>query len=117
MPCANLREDIGGGGRDEQKIDALRDGDVLDGAFDVGGRGVVGAEHFGDDFLAGERGEGERSDEFLGGAGHHDLHVELFLLQAADEFRGFVGSDSAGDAQSDLHRSEARAAASQRIER
>ena len=29
-------EDVGGGGRDEKKIDALRDGDVFDGAFDVG---------------------------------------------------------------------------------
>ena len=47
-------------------------------------------EHFGDDFFAGERGEGERSDEFLRRAGHHDLHVELFLLQAAHQFRGFV---------------------------
>ena len=31
-----VRENIGGGRRDEQKINSLRDGDVLDGAFDVG---------------------------------------------------------------------------------
>ena len=33
-------ENVGGGGSDEQQIDALRDGDVFDGAFDVGGRRI-----------------------------------------------------------------------------
>ena len=60
------------------------------------GAELAGAEHFGDDFLPGERGEGERGDEFLRGAGHHDLHVEFFLLQAAHELRGLVGCHSAG---------------------
>ena len=32
-----LGHDIGGGRRDHQRVDALRDGDMLDGAFDVGG--------------------------------------------------------------------------------
>ena len=54
-------------------------------------------------FLSGERGEGQRGDEFLGGAGHDDLHVELFLLQAADEFGGFVGRYAAGYAESEFH--------------
>ena len=31
-------EDVGGGRRDQEKIDPLRHGDVLDGAFDVGRR-------------------------------------------------------------------------------
>ncbi len=101
---SEVREDVGGGRRDEKQVDALRHGDVLDGALDVRGRvGALGAEHFGDYFFAGERGEGERRNEFLRGAGHHDLHVELFLLQAADELRGLVGSDSARDSESDFH--------------
>ena len=64
---------------------------------------AASAEHFGDNFFSGERGEGERRDEFLRRARHHHLHVELFLLQAADELRGLVGCNSAGDAESDLH--------------
>ena len=31
-------ENVGSGGSDEQKINALRDGDVFDGAFDIRGR-------------------------------------------------------------------------------
>ena len=77
----------------------------------LAGSAPCGAEHFGDDFLSGERGEGERRDEFLGGARHHDLHVELFLLQAADKLRGFVSSDSTGDAESDLHGEKPKAPA------
>ena len=103
MPCANFAEDVGSRRRDQQQIDALRDGDMFDRAFDVGRRGILRAKHFGDDFLPGERGEGERRDEFLGRARHHHLHVELFLLQAAHELRGFVSRHSAGDAQCDLH--------------
>ena len=68
----------------------------------LAGAGIFRAEHFGDDFFPGERGEGERSDEFLGRAGHHHLHVELFLLQAAHQFGGFISGHSAGDAESDL---------------
>ena len=89
-------EDVGGGGRDEQQVNSLGDGYVFDGAFDVGGGGACGGEDVGDDFLSRERGEGQRSDEFLGGAGHYDLDVELFGLQAADQFGGFVGRDAAG---------------------
>src|SRR6202034_2002132 len=66
-------------------------------------------EHFGDDLLSGEGGEGKRRDEFLGGAGHHDLHVELFLLQAANEFRRFVSSHSASDTEGNFHNVSIRA--------
>ena len=69
----------------------------------LAGRGILGAEHFGDDFFAGERGEGERRDEFVRRARHHHLHVEIFLLQAAHQFRGFVSCHSAGDAKRDFH--------------
>ena len=96
-------ERVRSGGGYQKQVDALRHGNVLDGAFHVGGAGFLRAEHFGDDFLAGDCGEGEGSDEFGGGAGHHDLHVELFLLQAAHEFRRFISCDSAGDANGNFH--------------
>ena len=44
-------EDVGGGWSDQQQIDALRDGDVFDGAFDVGGAGACCAENVGDHFF------------------------------------------------------------------
>ncbi len=79
-----LAEDIGSGRRDEEKINPLRDGDVLDRAFDIRGRSIVRAEHFRDDFLAGESSKGERRDELTRGACHHDLDIQVFLLQATD---------------------------------
>ena len=97
-------EDVGSGGRDQQKIDALRDGDMFDGAFDVGGRSAGGAKHVGDYFLPGECRKRERRDKFLRRARHHHLHVELFLLQAAHQFSGLIGRHSSGDAQCNLHR-------------
>jgi hypothetical protein len=47
--------------------------------------------------VAGERGEGERLDELLGGSGHHNADVNFILLKCADEFGGLVGCDSAAD--------------------
>ena len=67
------------------------------------GAALVGAEHIGDHFLSGERGEGERRDEFLRRARHHHLHVELFLLQAAHQFRGLVSGHATGNAECDFH--------------
>jgi hypothetical protein len=89
-------QDIGGGWGDQQEVYALGYGDVFDGAFDVGRGGACGGENVRDYFLSGERGEGQGRDKFLGGAGHHDLDVEFFVLQAADQFGGFVGRDTTG---------------------
>src|SRR5690348_15984254 len=60
-------------------------------------------EKSGDDFLARQSGESERSDELLSAAGHDNLNVELFLLKAAHQFRGLICSDSARDSESDAH--------------
>ena len=98
-----VRENVGRGGSDDEGIDRLRDGDVLDGGVDVGLMLFAGREHAGDDFFSGESGEGERADELLGGAGHDDLHADAAVLQQADDFRGLISCDSAGDAESDLH--------------
>ena len=64
---------------------------------------LAGSEHAGDDFFSGEGSEGEGLNELLGGAGHDDLHADAAILQQADNFGGFVGCDSAGDAEGDFH--------------
>ena len=97
-------EDVRGGRRNEQQINALRDGDMLDRAFDIGRRGIGRAEHVRDDFLSGERGKRERGDKLLRGARHHHLHVELFLLQTAHQFGGFIRRNSTSDPKCNLHR-------------
>ena len=67
------------------------------------GCSVAGAEHAGDDLLAGERGEGERADELLRCGGHDDLHAHVALLQLADDLGGLVGGDAAAHTQCDFH--------------
>ena len=57
----------------------------------------------GDDFVAGERGEGERLDEAAGGLGHDDVDFEGLALQGAHQFCRLVRSNSAGDADRDSH--------------
>ncbi len=92
-----FRKNIGGCGSDEKQVRALRDGDVLDGAFQVGFAARF-REKIGDDFLPAQRSEGQRRDEFASAARHHHLHAKAILLQTAHQFRGFVGRDSTGDA-------------------
>ncbi len=96
-------EDVGGGRRDDERVGGLSSIDVLNGRGSVAGVGAFGSPEAGDDFVAGESGEGERRDELLRGRGHHHMHVEGVLLQIANQFRGLVGSDAAGDANRDLH--------------
>src|ERR1039458_3848528 len=101
----HLGEDVGGGGRDDDRVGGLGLRDVLDlGCFfgaprivETSGELALLAPHGGDDFVAGERGEGKRLNELLGGAGHDDADVDFILLQEADEFSGLVGGDSAAD--------------------
>ena len=66
------------------------------------------AEHIGDDFFSGERCKGERTNKFLRGASHDDLHANAAVLQQAHNFCRLVGRDSAGNAESNLHRNGAR---------
>src|SRR5438067_1619992 len=98
-----FRHDVGGGRRYQKKIRALRDRDVLDGAFKVGFAAGRVPEEIGYDFLSAQRGKRKGSDEFPRGAGHHYLHAVPFLLQAANQLRGFVRRHSARDAQCDSH--------------
>ena len=96
-----FRNDVGSCGGDDQGVDTLGDGDVLDGAFDVGGR--FSSKQAGDDFLPGQSGEGERRNELLRAARHHHLNFDLLLLQPPDQFGRLVGRYSSGNAERDAH--------------
>src|ERR1700759_844580 len=78
---------------------------MLDSAFKIRLARFFAAEKVGDYFLPAERSKSQRCDEFTRATRHHYLYRKIFLLQAADEFRSFVGCDSSGDAQGDAHKS------------
>ena len=80
---------------------------MFDGAFDVGWRATGCGEKICNDFLSSQSGEGKRGNELLRTTGHDDLNVELFLLQAADEFRGLIRCDASGDPKRDSHSNSA----------
>jgi len=82
---------------------SVRRVDVLDGGSGVSLVGILGSPEAGNDFVSGQGGEGERRDEVLRGPGHDHVHVECMLLQFAHQFRGFIRSDAASDADCDLH--------------
>ena len=90
-----FRDQVGSGGRDHQDFVLLGHRDVLDGVLD--------GEEIGEDFAAGEGGEGQGLDELLRRAGHHHLHGVVLLHEQAGEFRGLVGRDAATYAEENSH--------------
>ncbi len=99
-----LGENVGRGGHNQQRINRLRDRDMLDGRVDVGlGIFVARGEHIGDDFFAGERGKGERANKLLRPLGHDDLHADAAVLQQANDFRRLVGRNPAADSECNFH--------------
>ena len=87
-----LRQRVGGGGYYRHKVDALRDGDVVDGQL------RIRLEKAGHDRAMGYRAKSERRDEALGGVGHQDVDVRAQPNKPACEIDGFVAGDGAGDA-------------------
>lgn len=96
-----LRDNVRRGGRDDQRVNSLRDRNVFDGALDIGRR--LAPKKLGDDFLAGERGKGKRRHKFLSAPGHHDLNFYGFLLQPSHQLGCFVSRYSAANAERDAH--------------
>jgi hypothetical protein len=45
----------------------------------------------------------KRGDEFAGGASHHHLHVQFFLLQAPHKLSSLISGDASGDSQRNSH--------------
>ena len=99
-----VRQNVRGGRDDKQRVNGLRHRNVFDGGIEVGFMLLAGSEHAGDDFFSGERGEGKRSYEFLGGAGHDDLHLDAAVLHQAYDLRSLVRRDSASNAERNLHK-------------
>ena len=94
---------VGRSRRHYQRVNRLRYRNVLDGGIDVWLLSPC-AKQISDDLFSAERGKGERAHKLLRGAGHHHLHADPAVLQHAHQLRCFIRSNSAGHAQSDLHR-------------
>ena len=87
-----LADDVRRRRRDEKQINRRRDGDVLD----VGVR--ARRELIGDDLAARDRLEGDRAHETRGRVRHDGDDLVAVLLQAARNFDGLVGPDTAANA-------------------
>ena len=91
MAVRHFRHQVGGRGRDDDKVRLAREADMADVEF---GDGV---EQVCIDVPARQRAGRERRDEFLRRVGHDDAHARAALFQAADEIEGFIGRDAAAD--------------------
>ena len=99
-PVRELREDVGGGGRDDEKVRSLGEADVQDVrllAPEVRERGT-----------AREGLERERRDEARRGRRQDRVHARAGLRQPAREIRGLVRGDRAADAEEDSLSAEDR---------
>ncbi|MNN31793.1 hypothetical protein D3C81_1454940 [compost metagenome] len=89
------RQQVGGGRGDQHQVGPAGQLDVAHGR--LGGRVEQVVEHR----MAGQRLQGQRGDEFAGGAGHHHAHFGALVAQAADQLGALVGGDAAADTQDD----------------
>ena len=87
------RQQVGGGGRDDDQVGALADRDVRH------PRHVL--EHPGLDRLAGQRLEGGGPDEPQRGFGRDDADLVAGLGELTDDGGGLVGGDTPSDADDD----------------
>ena len=75
---------------------------MLNGGVGIGNLAVT-VPQAGNDAMAGQTGECQRGDELLRCRRHHDMHIERLLLQRPHQFCCFIGSNSSGNADRDLH--------------
>ena len=75
---------------------------ALIGELDMGAERKVAIERTAGDGPAGQRAKGRGADEVPGGAGHHDGNAVTALHERTYERGGFVGRDSAGDADDEF---------------
>ena len=88
-----LREDVGGGGGDEDQVRRLREGDVVDIVLKIPGEGV----HHAAVVRQGLKGQG--GDELGGVFRHDDVDLRPRLAETAGDAGHLIGGDAAGDAQ------------------
>ena len=96
-------ENVGGGRSYDERFGPLCFANVLDGGFVCALAGACVVPEIGNDFMAGKCCKSERLDEPRRRFGHDDVNFEGLPLQGAHQFRRFVSSDTAGDADRDSH--------------
>ena len=90
-PARGARDQVRGCRHDQHEI-------RLAGKSDMTHLGLVGQrEQLGKDFLAGQRRQAQRSDEFACGPGHDSGHADIVVLKAPRHFQRLVGGDAATD--------------------
>ena len=95
QPVGQFRANIGRGRGDDHKISPFRQSDML---HLMGEIPVEGVHHRP---AAGELLESQGCDELGGVFGHDDLHRGVLLDKGGGQRGGFIGGDSAGNAQKD----------------
>ena len=103
-----LGQDVGGCGSDQQGIDGLSDGYVLDGRINIrlnvaAAIALTSGEHVGNDFFAGKCGKGQRPHEFLRSPSHDDLNPDAAFLQQADNLCRLVRCNAATNSEGYFH--------------
>ncbi len=99
-----FRQNVGRGRSDNERVGPLRLGDMVNAV--LFGRGIARVPllpQAGDDFVAGERGKGERLHKLLRRRCHHDVHLNRLPLHGAHQLRRLVCGDSARDAHGNSH--------------
>ena len=95
-PARELGDEVRRGGCDEKQIGIVRERDV------AGMPGFFFIENSSRHRISREGLESERGDELRGGAGHHDMHLEAVLREAAREVGGLVTGNRAANAEDDI---------------
>src|SRR5688572_24997757 len=96
-PVGKLGEDVRSGGHYRKQLSPLRHSDMLN--LEI----LVRLKHPGDYPLTGESLESQRCNELLRGLGQYDLDGYAGLLQATHDFNGFVGGNTSGHSQCNVH--------------
>ena len=99
-----LRQNVGGGGSNNQRVSPLRLGNVVDAVLLRRGRAwILFPPQAGHYLVPGERGKSQRLHKFLRRRSHHHAHLNSLALQRAHQFGCLIRSDSTGDANDDSH--------------
>ena len=95
MAARHLRDQVGGGRRDDHEIGVAREADVTDIEL------ALRVEQVGEGALPGQRTDRERRDEFMAGFGQDAAHMRAALAQPTDQVERLVGGDAAADDEND----------------
>ncbi|MNP12941.1 hypothetical protein D3C76_1051980 [compost metagenome] len=89
------RHDVGGGGGDQHQVGPAGQFDMPHGRF---GGGIEEVQVY---RMAGQRLEGQRSDELTAALSHHDTHLGALIAQTANQLSALVGGDTTTHTQDD----------------